>query len=375
MFQQVKDENDKYLPCLYNSCNSCGITMKYHSLIVLVAVCLCFLFLNLNCKKDNPLTPPDDTPGRRDYTWFIDTIYAGGNIINSIDGASSNDVWATTIPGDYSQTLYHFNGTKWITDGINRSLDPYSVHVFSSNNVWSVGSSGEIWQYDGKTWKLNAKAPSPGTIYYGLSDINGTTIDDLYAVGKFSKTGSDFYSLIYHYDGSMWTRMNLEENPYLLYYIRYLNKNRYFILGIRYQSDTRSNDTSKIFLFDGSSLQEFYTGVANSNGYGDFCPVPNGMIVAEGKRILITDGNQRMDITTIQSDMFINGIKARNEKDIIIAMTDGIAQYNGTDVQYLYHFSGTNTRILGMKLFNNGVFVIARDWNINTNYIFRGYLN
>jgi hypothetical protein len=82
-----------------------------------------------------------------------------------------------------------------------------------------------------------------------------------------------------------------------------------------------------------------------------------------------------MDITTIQSDMFINGIKARNEKDIIIAMTDGIAQYNGTDVQYLYHFSGTNTRILGMKLFNNGVFVIARDWNINTNYIFRGYLN
>jgi hypothetical protein len=344
---------------------------------ILIAPFLISIITLFNCcHKDEPcLTcPPNIEPGRRDYAWYVDTIYAGGNIINSIDGVSPNDVWITTIPGDFSQTLYHFNGTSWVTDGVNKSLDPYSVRAFSPNNVWSVGASGEIWQYDGATWKLNAKAPSPGTTYYSLNDLDGIRDNDLYSIGDFSKTGSDFYSLIYHYNDGLWTRVNINENPFLLTKIRYFTNSHYLILGLQYASIPNSRDTIKIYDFDGNALHEIFAIAYSQMGSANFTRVSTGMIILRGRNLFISNGNNEVLIVNVNNSLFTYGFDARSEKDILLAMSDGIAHYNGKDIQYLYNLSNTNFHFLGFKIFEKCVFIIGHDWNNNLNFVFRGYL-
>ena len=52
-------------------------------------------------------------PGPRDYTWQVDTINAGGNILRTIDGSSDSSVWAVGEAGDFRYTIWHFDGRKW----------------------------------------------------------------------------------------------------------------------------------------------------------------------------------------------------------------------------------------------------------------------
>jgi hypothetical protein len=195
-------------------------------------------------------------------------------------------------------------------------------------------------------------------------------------VGEFFDSGDNMHPLIYHLAGNTWTRIGIQDFPNCnMYKIRFYAPAKALILAGKHLPDGSAPDSSKIFEFKSNSIKEVYSNVDGQNGYGDFAPVPNGIIIAKGRNIYISDGENENFIIKVENSSFLNGIEARNEKDIIIAMTDGIAQYNGTDVQYLYHFSGTNIGIYGMKLFNNSAFIVARDWNKNTNYIFRGYLN
>jgi hypothetical protein len=328
-----------------------------------------------DCKK-NPIAPPTDTPGRRDYTWFIDTIYAGGNIISSIDGVSTSDVWVTSVPGSSSQIFYHFDGTKWSTDNVNRSFDPERIRAVASNSVWSVGFSGDIWHYDGNQWGAQAKLTADSNFVVGLESIDGDSPIDLFVVGEFFAPGDNMHPLIYHLSGNTWYRIGIQDLlDCNLYKIRFYSPGKALILAGKHLPDGSAPDSSKIFAFESNSLREIYSNVAGQDGYGDFAPVPNGIIIAKGRNLFLDNRDGETFITKIQNSYFLNGVEARNEKDIIIAMTDGIAQYNGADVQYLYHFLGTSTRIYGMKLFTNGAFIVARDLSMNTNYIYRGYLN
>lgn len=181
--------------------------MKKITQFLLSAVLLCSLFLNLGCKKDDgscPTCPTNIEPGRRDYTWFIDTIYAGGNIIRGIDGVSPNDVWVISTPGDLSKTFYHFDGTRWSTDGVNRSIAPAAIRAFASNNVWSVGLGSEIWHYDGNAWNSQTKLTADSSSYYSLEDIDGISSTNMYAVGYDITTGT---GVLLFFDGNIWNKL------------------------------------------------------------------------------------------------------------------------------------------------------------------------
>ena len=52
-------------------------TIKHFWVILLLAI----LVMGLSCKKPKPIEPDDnDKPGRRDYTWTIDTISYPGSL-------------------------------------------------------------------------------------------------------------------------------------------------------------------------------------------------------------------------------------------------------------------------------------------------------
>ena len=118
-------------------------------ILILLTTFLTTLILIIAC-DDNPATP-EDLPGRRDYTWKVDTLNYPYNINTRIWGSSPSDVWA--INSGYSdKTIFHFDGNKWSTDGIPRRISPHSIWGFSADNIWMGGLSGEIWHYNGYSW-------------------------------------------------------------------------------------------------------------------------------------------------------------------------------------------------------------------------------
>src|ERR1035437_6080540 len=99
-----------------------------------------FLFpfsIFLSCH--NPVEPGNISPGRRDYIWTVDTL-PNYSYISKIWGNSPTDVWVIGQPGDFSKTIYHFNGRQWQTDNIFRYISPNSIYGFAVNNVWIGGS-------------------------------------------------------------------------------------------------------------------------------------------------------------------------------------------------------------------------------------------
>lgn len=341
---------------------------------ILFVYCTLLILIGSDC-KNNPITPPDDTPGRRDYTWFVDTIYAGGNIIRGIDGVSPNDVWAISEAGDFSQTFYHFDGTKWSTDSAYQSMAPEAVRAFASNDVWSVGLSGDIWHYNGTSWSQNAKIPPPNTNYYTLEDVDGIISSDLFTVGNYSISGSDLHPLIYHLSGNSLSRINIQDVPFCtIFKIRFYAPGKSLVIGLKHLPDGSSPDSSKIFSFDGSNLYEIYSAQDNQDGLSDIARIVDGIIISKGRRLVFFNGNQEQDITTVQSTSFGNVIEARSTKDIFLGMSDGIAHYNGGDIQYLFKFDITPFGGIGIKLFANSAFIVTYYRDQNMNVVYRGYL-
>ena len=128
------------------------------------------------------------------------------------------------------------------------------------------------------------------------------------------------------------------------------------------------------FSFDGLNLHEIYSAQENRIGKGDFVSIPNGIIVLRGPRLTYYNGSQEQDILIVTSTLFGNIIDARSTKDVFLGMLDGIAHYNGTDIQYLYNFPTANIRGTEIMIFESSVFVLAYDRDKQINIIYRGYL-
>jgi len=85
------------------------------------------------------------------------------NVLQSVSGTSSSDVWAVgyaRISGTTAATTHHFDGTTWtavpnpVTNGAL-----YGVSAISSDDVWAVGAEGSsapqqrvVLHWDGTTW-------------------------------------------------------------------------------------------------------------------------------------------------------------------------------------------------------------------------------
>ena len=343
----------------------------YLNLIITLIISL--LGIGINC-SDNSITPVEVKPGRRDYVWYVDTLKTSENSINGIDGVSQNDVWAVTVPGNFRQTFYHFDGVRWTTDSVYRPFSPLAIEVISSTDIWCVGEEGGIWRYDGSTWQQSRKIVIDSSVFTTLYYTTGTS-SNLFMVGSICRGGSKFYSLIYHYDGNHWSPIQIGNYPVQLYKISpFPFFNKYLIVGIRDQQKLDESDTSKIYEFDGHNLNEIYSAAVGPYGWGDISPIATGLIISKGMKIYFSDGIGEKQLVDVENIKLGNSIFARSEKDIFLAMLDGIAHFNGTDIKYLFKYDRSTVYIHGIKFFDKSVFIIAHDYDMNVNYIFRGYL-
>jgi hypothetical protein len=71
--------------------SDCGCKVKQTKFFVLISI---LLFTLQYCNTIEP--PGEDTPGRRDYVWTVDTLMVpeGRSVPSWMWGANENDIWA-----------------------------------------------------------------------------------------------------------------------------------------------------------------------------------------------------------------------------------------------------------------------------------------
>ncbi len=334
-------------------------------------ICVCLVILSCS----NPLQEVKTEPGRRDYVWFVDTLAAGGNFLEDIDGSNEDDVWAVGNGADARLQYYHFDGFQWHSDGVFKLSLPNAVKAFSSSDVWTAGDEGHIWHFDGDRWSESAKVSADSTAMYFLQDINGTSATNLYAVGLFTMQGMDLHPLIYEYKGARWKRLSIPDIPYTnLIKIGPYSTKVCFVVGFKTAPDGTWPDSSILFNFDGLTLSRLYVGRDNPNGAADFARVEEGMVVRRGRSIDYFDGARFWHLTDIGSSYYGRVVEARNTKDVFLGMRDGVLHWNGTDTDYIYRFGGQPPIIYNMKVFPKSVFILARNGSLHINFVLRGYL-
>jgi hypothetical protein len=133
-------------------------------------------------------------------------IYTGTRSpLLGIWGSSPNDVYIVGLNG----TALHYDGIKVESFTLPElSTEPFTeslgaVWGSSANDVWIGGgdSSGDLWHYDGTSWRKFTLPGATGSVSIGVNGIWGTSSSDIWAVGA---------SYAYHYDGAKWTPADLK---------------------------------------------------------------------------------------------------------------------------------------------------------------------
>lgn len=328
---------------------------------------LIFIFILISIQCDTT-EPPDDTiqPGRRDYTWTVDTLNIPFTDLTQIWGNSPNDLWAIGPGGDLDKTIYHFDGTTWKNDGISRPISPKAIFGFSPNDIWLGGREGRIWHYV-NAWQQDTIFSIPGYSIIGIEYLWGDSPFSLIATGYGDSLGKKNKGILWKYNGSRWSNVNIPDVPYSLVKIQRENisNQNYFVLGFKYEAFF--DDTLIVFEFDGSNLKPIVSGSAVG-----FEKIGDEMIFVSNKSLYKYSGADLIKFQDISAYNFLGLILGRNNKDIFLGMEDGIAHFNGSDIKYLVQFDNPQINLAGATIFEQDIIFLAYDFNSQVNLVFRG---
>jgi hypothetical protein len=134
-------------------------------------------------------------------------------------GSSANDVFTVGEPGgSFESGIFHYDGQSWTRQATEPGIILYSVWGSGAGDVFAVGSDplgtngydGAILHFDGSTW---SPMPGPGVgsadgaVEVSFYSVWGSSGANVFAVGEsyagFSR------ALVARYDGAGWTEMPL----------------------------------------------------------------------------------------------------------------------------------------------------------------------
>ncbi|MCO4759951.1 MAG: IPT/TIG domain-containing protein [Myxococcales bacterium] len=112
----------------------------------------------------------------------------------SIHGSDKDNIWAV----GYSGKIVNYNGKVWQNQASGSSIALRGVFAVGPKDVYAVGEAGQILHYNGVKWTAH-KSPVKTTLHAVWA--NSST--DVWAVGT--------QSVVVHYDGSSWKKINIKE--------------------------------------------------------------------------------------------------------------------------------------------------------------------
>jgi hypothetical protein len=290
-------------------------------------------------------------------------------------GSNTDDIWIVGPGGDLDKTIYHFDGISWKTDGISRPISPLSVWGFGKNNVWIGGRDGRIWRYDGSELREHTHFETTREKNIGFQEIWGDSPSNVFAAG-YSGDEENRTAIIAHYDGVKWELREFTDlKKYNFLRIRRANteSNTYYLWA--FKNEPVTGDLLSIFEYKGGTdIKLIYEGKLGLQTAAFIQKIDNEMYFVIGNTINKYSQNKFKQFLKVNHPNFATPIYGRNQKDIILGMLDGIAHYNGSDIEYLYKFNGS-VLMTDTFLFDREIFVMALDLTNGNDLIFRGKLN
>ena len=333
------------------------------------------IFLNISCSRQ--ITEPDfddnATPGRRDYVWTADTLKVPWTNLYKIWGSSPSNIWAVGDLADADKNIFYYDGKVWSTDGINRSISPRSIFGFNDSDIWICGQSGKIWHYNGNSWTQNADFTIPESRIINLNAIWGTSDSWLFSSGIVAYDG-DFHcsALLLKYMNGNWVRQTNAIADTNTQFVKLTGTNdRLLLLGVTAHD---LGDTIVVYEYDGNSMKVLYKNAyvtGKSANLGNIAGTPYMIL---GTTVYSYTNKGLHFIVENKSPTLDYHICGRSTKDIFFSNTDGITNYNGSDIQYLYKFPGGKIQVMDSAVFENDVFFLADDFNAGLTIIIHGKL-
>jgi hypothetical protein len=330
-----------------------------------------FILSLFSCNTTEPPLNDDTQPGRRDYTWNIDTLTTPPyTLVRRMWGSGPNDVWAILSGADLDETIWNYDGSNWTTDGVFRSIEPASIFGFEPDNIWLGGHQGEIWHYNGSSWEPNTVLVATPNTTITWENIWGENPNNVYAVGAYEDRNLlNNNGVIAHFDGSTWNLLNINATGNLVQI--YKDKEGFYIVrGIHYGLI----DTSKVFFFNQNKLTEIYSKIATSLYEASICIAGDKVLISYEKNIYTYSNNNFKLYYHVGFENYGSVLEGRSLKDIFLGMRDGIAHYNGNDVQYLFHSDNPNSFATSWEIHEIEVFFPYYDFSNGRIYMYKGTL-
>jgi hypothetical protein len=306
--------------------------------------------------------------------WTIDTLSYPLATLYRIWGSSPTDIWATS-PGEWNKSITHYDGQIWSSYGVNGMNTPHSIYGFAPNNIYLCTFGGEIWKYDGSSWRLFAELTKDGHSDIAFSDIWGISPSNFYVFGAYpDNNGSYNNSVIAHNTNNNWTILNTNSMRGLVAHLYENTIDQKIYLQVVKIGDSESQDSTILYEYYNSNFNKIYSGVWDYENTGDISLILDEVYFIIGKKITTRVNNEFKTFLNLDNTNFNNYIWGLNSKNIFIRMTDGLAHYNGIDIVYLKNFDKPRTQIFGAALFEKEVFFIVYEPSTNLNLIYNGKL-
>ena len=133
-------------------------------------------------------------------------------------------------------------------------------------------------------------------------------------------------------------------------------------------------DSTIIYEFANGQYYKLYSSIETRGLQADISLINNEVYFILGNEIAKRRNNQFQNFLQVDNPNFYQRIWGRNSKDIFIEMKDGLAHYNGSDIEYLFNFFIPRTHIYGAALFENEVFFLIDEPPTNLSLIYHGVL-
>lgn len=339
-------------------------------LLIITAVIISSYF---SCNTVEP--PEDDTKaGRRDYAWTVDTLDTPNNVYYRIWGSSPSDVWIVSS-SNWDKSIAHFNGEEWSFYQVAGLFNLNAIYGFSSNNIFVSADNGSIWRFDGTNWKLFAELSKDGHNDIVFDNIWGISSNNFYAFGAYhDNNGLPNNSVIANYKNNKWVMYNTDMLKGIVEHL-YINKsdNKIYLQVIN-MGNGEYYDSTLIYEYMQTKFKQIYGSIWTQGLQADISLINGEVYFVLGSEIAIRRNDQFQTVLKINNPNFYQRIWGRNGKDIFLMMVDGLAHYNGIDIEYLFHYS-FHTQIFGAALFDNEVIFLVYESSTHLNLIYHGKLN
>lgn len=313
-------------------------------------------------------------PGPRNYEWTVDTLSSPpGGFIYDIWGSSPDDVWA--VAGGGLNNLWHFDGNKWSVWDERVGPSFYSIYGFAQNNVWMGGNDGQLYHFDGSEWSLSFQYQKENITNISLRNIWGTSSSNVFATGVGLEEGElPYKSFILRFNSTDWNEILFTDFGVQFQRIRVVKTEKY-IQAIKPYYSGSPPDTLLFYQYKNSQIDEIYSSIGKATSAISLNRAGSNMYYVIGDTINKYDKNEFEPWQTISHPYFGYQIYGRHEKDLFLRMSNGLAHYNGENIEYLFDLDRSLLTVANnAMLFEEEVFFIVRDYEQGTNYIYHGTL-